>query len=103
MNIKKSLGTKIKYLRKQNNYSQEKFSELIDINPRQIVRIEKGESMPTIENLEKIANVFGISVEELFVNSSFDDEEILRKRIYDKTAKLEGNSLRALYLMAINL
>ena len=103
MNIKKSLGAKIKYLRKQKKYSQEYFSELIDISPRQIVRIESGENLPTIENLEKIANVFNISVEELFINSSFDDEDILRQKICDKTENLKGESLRALYLMASNL
>ena len=103
MNIKKSLGAKIKYLRKQKKYSQEYFSELIDISPRQIVRIESGENLPTIENLEKIANVFNISVEELFINSSFDDEDILRQKICDKTENLKGESLRALYLMATNL
>jgi transcriptional regulator with XRE-family HTH domain len=103
MNIKKNLGAKIKYLRKQNKYSQEKFSELVDLNPRQIVRIENGESMPSIDNLEKIAKVLNVEVEELFINSSFDDEEILRKKICDKTSQLQGNSLRALYIMAMNL
>lgn len=103
MDIKKSLGAKIKYLRKQNNLTQEYFSELIEISHRQIVRIESGENLPTIENLEKIANVFNISVEELFINSSFDDEDILRQKICDKTEKLNGDNLRALYLMATNL
>ena len=103
MNIKKSLGAKIKHLRKQRKYSQEYFSELIDISPRQIVRIESGENLPTIENLEKIANVFNISVEELFINSSFDYEDILRQKICDKTENLKGDSLRALYLVASNL
>lgn len=103
MDAKQRIGAKIRFFRKKNKYTQEYFSELIDMNPRQIVRIESGENLPTIENLEKIANVFNISVEELFINSSFDDEDILRQKICDKTENLKGERLRALYLMATNL
>ena len=39
MSIKKTLGLKIKELRKKAKFSQEKFSEMVDMNPRQIVRI----------------------------------------------------------------
>jgi len=103
MDIKKSLGAKIRYLRKQRKYSQEYFSELIDINPRQIVRIENGENMPSIENLGKIAKVFEIPFEELFINSSFADEKFLKSKICEKANSLTGEHLRALYLMAVNL
>lgn len=103
MNFKKALGAKIRYLRKQKNYSQEYFSELIDMNPRQIVRIENGENIPSLENLEKIAKVFNIQIEELFINSSYSDDSYLKDRIICKTNSLAGDKLRALYLMAINL
>ena len=71
MGIKQLLGAKIRELRKQKKYSQEYFSELIDLNPRQIVRIENGESFPTAENLEKIATVLGVKPQELFINDCF--------------------------------
>ena len=103
MNIKKLLGAKIKELRKQRKYSQEYFSELIDINPRQVVRIENGESFPTAENLEKIANVFGIKVQELFINDCYGSDEELKLAILNKIATLNGEKLKALYLMTINL
>ena len=103
MNTKQKLGAKIRFLRKKHKYTQEYVAELIDINPRQVVRIENGESMPTIENLEKIASVFKVDVEELFINSTFDDDEILREKIYKRISALHGQALRALYLMVINL
>ncbi len=103
MSIKKLLGAKIRELRKQNNYSQEHFSELVDLNPRQIVRIENGESFPTAENLEKIANVFGIRVQELFINDCFSSEEEMKLAIINKLADMNREKLRALYLMAMNI
>lgn len=103
MNIKKLLGAKIRELRKQKKFSQEYFSELVDLNPRQIVRIENGESFPTAENLEKIAKVFGIKVQELFINDCFSSDEEMKLAVINKLANLSGEKLRALYLMAINL
>lgn len=103
MDIKKCLGKKIRKIRKEKKYSQEYFSELIDLNPRQIVRIENGESFPTVENLEKIARVLEVNIEELFQCGSFMDESYLRARILGKVNDLSGEKLRALYLMCINL
>ncbi|MDO5437800.1 MAG: helix-turn-helix transcriptional regulator [bacterium] len=103
MNIKKLLGAKIRELRKQKKYSQEYFSELIELNPRQIVRIESGESFPTAENLEKIANALDIKVQELFINDCFASDEEMKEAILKKLTLLGGEKLKALYLMAINL
>ena len=60
-------------------------------------------SMPSAENLEKIAKVFNITVEELLINSAFDDEASLRQKICEKAQKLEGEQLKALYLIASDL
>lgn len=103
MNIKTLLGNKIKYLRKQKNISQEYLSELLDMNPRQIVRIENGESFPTAENLEKIANAFEIPVQELFYNDSFMKDNQLKDAIISKINSLDKDKLRAVYLMVTNI
>ena len=42
MNIKKLLGEKIKRLRKNRGLTQEQFSEMINIAPRNLSRIEVG-------------------------------------------------------------
>ena len=55
--ILKKLGERIKQLRKKANISQEKLAEMAEISPRQMVRIEAGQSFPTIDNLEKIINL----------------------------------------------
>lgn len=103
MNLKQRLGAKIRFLRKSRKYSQEYFSELIGINPRQIVRIENGENMPSIEHLEKIANIFDITVDELFMNNSFDNNDVLRQKITNKLIELDNKQLRTLYLVSMNI
>lgn len=103
MSIKVTLGLKIRELRKKQKISQEKFSEMVDLNPRQIVRIENGESFPTAENLEKIAEALNTSVQELFYNDCFSSDDFLRNEITKSLTRLSSKELRMLYLVVSNL
>ena len=78
MDIKKSLGVKIKDLRRKNGYTQEMFAELIGVAPRHISRIENGVNTPAIETLGRIAKCLNVEVKELFNFPSFHDEEYLK-------------------------
>lgn len=66
MNIKKSLGIRIKSLRKQRNLSQEKLAELVDISQNALSYIETGDNFCTAETLEKIITALKIEPSELF-------------------------------------
>ncbi|MFA7658652.1 MAG: helix-turn-helix transcriptional regulator [Candidatus Gastranaerophilaceae bacterium] len=103
MDTKQRLGAKIRELRKRKKWTQEKLSEMIDINPRQMVRIEMGQNLPTIENLENIAKNLGVSISDLFNNDCFDDNNSLKKKINSKIESLDDKSLRFLYSVVINL
>jgi|InofroStandDraft_1065614.scaffolds.fasta_scaffold00063_85 transcriptional regulator with XRE-family HTH domain len=103
MSIKKTLGLKIKELRKKAKFSQEKFSEMVDMNPRQIVRIENGESFPTAENLERIALALRITPQELFYNEAFIPDETLKQEITKSLNTLNNKELRMIYTLIKNL
>lgn len=64
--IKESFGKKVKMLRKETGLSQEKFSLLIDMDRTYFASVESGKRNISIENIEKIARGFNISLEELF-------------------------------------
>ncbi len=60
------LSLNIKKLRKQEGLSQDKLARLADIPYNTLVKIESGKSNnPTFETLSKLADVFGISIDEL--------------------------------------
>lgn len=103
MNTKKLLGAKIRELRKRQKLTQEKLSEMVDINPRQMVRIEMGQSFPAVENLEQIAKSLGVSVATLFNNECFDEGKILREKIVSKLETFDEKALRFIYAVMINL
>ena len=69
---RKLFGQKVKNLRKLHNYTQEKMSELIDIYVRQVARIEAGESLPSVETLQKMAKILDVTPNDLL---NFDNNE----------------------------
>ncbi len=82
---KELFGQSIKNYRKINHLTQEKLAELIEIDPRQVARIEAGGSLPSLDTFLKMVKVFNISPNEL-LNNKFDEntpENLLKSDIYD--------------------
>ena len=61
----KAVGQRIRNYRTQLSLSQEKLAELADLNKNSVGAIERGESSPTIETLDRIAQAFEIPLHEL--------------------------------------
>mgnify|MGYP002519537195 CR=1 FL=1 len=55
----------IKKYRKIHNLTQEKLAELLDISPRQLQRIESGQSETSLKTLKKLIKILDISDEDI--------------------------------------
>lgn len=64
--LKEKLGQRIKYLRNEKGISQEKFALSIDMDRTYFASVESGKRNISINNIQKIANGLGITLEELF-------------------------------------
>ncbi len=71
-NLRIKIGLKIRIERTKRKLSQEKLSELSDISKTYIGSIERGESVPTIDILNKIAIAFEMELKELVDVSKVD-------------------------------
>ena len=69
---RKLFGQKLKNLRKLHNYTQEKMSELIYIDVRQVARIEAGESLPSVVTLQRMAKILAVTPNDLL---NFENDE----------------------------
>jgi len=75
-NVETGLKTKnhfsenLKYFRSMEKISQIKLSKLTGINPKTIGAYEEGRAKPNPETLIKLADFFGIRVDELIRNRS---------------------------------
>ena len=64
--IKEKVGKRIKYLRIQNELSQEKLAEKCGLDRTYITSLENGKRNISIINLEKIVSSLNISLKEFF-------------------------------------
>ena len=64
--ITKKFGERVRELRTQKNMSQEKFALYIDMDRTYFASVESGKRNISLENISKIADGFGITLEELF-------------------------------------
>jgi transcriptional regulator with XRE-family HTH domain len=81
MTTKELLGARIKELRKKRGFTQQKLSEIIEIDPKHLSRIEVGKSYPSLETLDKISKVLKMELRDFF---EFSHQGTSRKEI-DKT------------------
>lgn len=75
------VGRKIQELRRQSNLSQDELASRLFVTRQALSRWENGISFPTIDTLEKLTAIFGVSFEEILCleeNSSYDPEDIFR-------------------------
>lgn len=64
--ITKKFGQRVKQLRNAKGISQEKFALSIDMDRTYLASVESGNRNISINNIEKIAKGFNITLEELF-------------------------------------
>lgn len=90
MMLKVLFGRQVKLLRRYRNMTQEGLSELVDIDIRQLARIESGESFATSETIEKICTALKISYRDMFDFEYCDKENMT----CDSMIKFKQNYLK---------
>lgn len=64
--IKKILGATIKELRKEKSLTQEKFAEIVGIDPNGLAQIESGRNFVSADVMSRLSNGLGVSPAVLF-------------------------------------
>ena len=70
-----NLGSRIAELRKEKNLSQEKLAELLGVSRQAVTKWESGKSFPDTENLLRLSEIFGISMDELCFNEKAKEQK----------------------------
>lgn len=104
-----TLGEKIKTCRKSVGMSQEKVAELVGVSRQAVTKWEVNQSAPNTENLFKLAEIFGTTV-DMLLDSEDENKQSLAEQIYYlykmeeekkasiKKQKLKRNIKIALYI-----
>lgn len=88
------LGDRIKLYRENKRMTQNEVADILNVSPATISKYESGALEPNIESIKKLAELFGISIDELlsdekeFDISNINVLDILKEQ---KDMKLKGN------------
>ena len=86
--MEKTIGKKLHELRKQSGFTQDYVAEKLGVSAQAVSKWENDIACPDIMTLPNIAELYGITVDELFKN---DDVQSNVK--YEKTEKVNENEL----------
>lgn len=107
------IGSKIKEIRTKKKISQRKLAEKIGVSGQFISLVEIGNSAPSIDTLNKIADALEVSINELIGASApqnsyehdFDISKILNKEFIDEATNLftpdQRTAFNAMYFLAL--
>ncbi len=101
MNYLKLFGKRIKELRKKSGYTQEQLSEKLGLFQKQIGNIETGNCFTTMNNLEKLSNIFDVEIKDLFDFEHLQDRKITEKKLINIISKCSDEELKKIYRMIL--
>lgn len=86
--MEKTIGRKLYDLRKQSGFTQDYVAEKLGVSAQAVSKWENDIACPDIMTLPKIAELFGITIDELFKN-----EEVKSNVKFEKIEKINENEL----------
>lgn len=76
-----TFGEKLKKLRKDNGMTQEQLAEKIFVTRTAISKWETDKGFPGIDSLKAVANLFGISIDDLISDADIENKKLLDEKI----------------------
>ncbi len=64
--LKEAFGARVKELRRLRGMTQEQLAEYLEVNPRQLSRLESGENFASAETLARLSKALSIDLSDLF-------------------------------------
>ena len=74
-----NIGTNISKLRMNENLSQEKFAQKLDVTRQAVQKWESGSARPDLDNIMKIAKLFNVSMDTIAWGADKRTTEILHE------------------------
>lgn len=93
----KTLGLKIKEIRKRQQISQEKLAEMTNMHLKTVMRVENAQCSPSIDTIIKIANVLNVKITDLFETHDFKTRNEIIDDIQNCINLMSDNELKTFY------
>lgn len=100
---KKLLGLRIKELRKAKGFTQEELAEKLNIETRQLSKLETGKHYPSFETVVALLKTFDMTFEELTTFDHLDTVENIKQKLQNEIDSLDENKTLIIYKLIRNL
>lgn len=88
-NIRKNFGMRVKEIRKQKKWTQKELAVKIDISFSQLNKYESGLSIPPIEKLIQLAEIFDTTIDYLLTGDRSDQKPLHNVRMLERFRAME--------------
>lgn len=87
-----TIGSRIAQARKALGYTQEEFSQMLDVTAQAVSKWENDVSCPDIQHLPKIADILGMTTDELLTGKKTQAKEETQKT--EQTINIDTSNLK---------
>lgn len=84
-------GEFLRELRKEKGYTQEQLGELLGVTNKTVSRWETGNYMPPVEILQRLSELYGITINEILAGKRLSDDEYKKKADENIITALDGS------------
>lgn len=103
-----NIGQRIRYLRKQKGWTQEKLAEYAGINRVTVASYEQGKYLPSLTALEMLAKALGVSKADITGEEQKQEDNILEilhqnprlGLLFDKSRNMDAGQIEAMLSVA---
>lgn len=92
----RAIGSRIRKYRLERGLSQETVSEMADLTPAHYSHIERGNTKPSLPTLIPVANVFGVSIDDLLCDNLNKSTHVRVKDINELLEDCSSSEIKAL-------
>ena len=96
-NLKEIFSDNLKYYRKQAGLTQDDFAKAVNTDPVYISYIENGKRFPSIDYIEKMAEVLNIESYKLFLPANLEINNIANDVLYNKIKENVNKAIDAVF------
>jgi len=89
-----AIGYRLRALRQEREMTLQELAEVTDLSPSMLSLVERGRAAPSIQSLIVIANALNVTMSDLIVPHSADDERIVVRASEQPFVKTAQNVIR---------
>ncbi len=99
----KLIGSRIRYFRKLNGFTQEYLAEKLGIEPDTLSHIEIGKNLPSLSRIPRIAECLNIEPFQLLIKKDISSDTDIRAAINELLKCADDLQLRLIYDLIGNI